>query len=142
VLRQETEETTSNLPNPWQVAMNNFFALLRDLRMKNVETGSERNSTKTGGTNESTGKGRPSLIVLTSEANLINLQRELKTVMNGEFFFWNTAVGSWLTTKRMVDYNTIQKFLTKKNLHFVTFYTKVDKLVKTIIKNFFGSPSV
>jgi hypothetical protein len=33
--------------------MNNFFVPLRDLPMENVETGSEGNSTKTPGTNES-----------------------------------------------------------------------------------------
>jgi hypothetical protein len=30
----------------------------------------------------------------------------------------------------MVDYNATQKFLTEKNLHFSTFYTKADKPVK------------
>jgi hypothetical protein len=46
-------------------------------------------------------------------------------------FFWNTATRTWITTKHMVDYNTIQKFLTKKNLHFI-FYTKAVKPVMSL----------
>jgi hypothetical protein len=42
------------------------------------------------------------------------------------FFFQNSATGTWITTKSVVD-NTIQKFLTEKNLHFFTFYKKADK---------------
>jgi hypothetical protein len=71
--------------------MNNFFVPLRDLPMENAEMGSERNSAETPGTKESAGKGTSSLIVLTLEANLINPQRELKSVINGKFF-WNTAI--------------------------------------------------
>jgi hypothetical protein len=35
----------------------------------------------------------------------------------------------------MVDYNSIQKFHTEKNLHLFTFYTKVHKLVKAVIRH-------
>jgi hypothetical protein len=58
--------------NPRPAAMNNFFAPLRDLPTENAETGSEVNYTKTPGTNESTDKGKPSPIALTSEANLFS----------------------------------------------------------------------
>jgi hypothetical protein len=34
----------------------------------------------------------------------------------------------------MVDYKAIQKFLTEKNLHVFTFYTKADKPVKAVIR--------
>jgi hypothetical protein len=40
--------------NPRPVATNNFFAPRRDLPMENAETGSEGDSKKTSGTNEST----------------------------------------------------------------------------------------
>jgi hypothetical protein len=80
--------------NPWLVAINNFFAPLRDLPMANVETSSKENSNETPGTNESIGKGRPPPIVLTSEANLIGLQRELSSVVSSEFFFTYTAIKS------------------------------------------------
>jgi hypothetical protein len=76
------------------VATNKFFAPLRDLPMENGETGSEENPTKTPGTNESTDKSRPPPTVLTSEANIISLQRELKSVVGGEFFLRDTATGT------------------------------------------------
>jgi hypothetical protein len=100
-------------PNARPVATNNFFAPLRDLPMENADTGSEGNSTERPGTNGSPGKGRTSPVVLTSEANLISLQRELKSVVSGEFLFRNTATGTRITTKSMVDYNAVQKFITE-----------------------------
>jgi hypothetical protein len=122
------------------VATNNFFAALRDLPVENVETGRKGISTKIPGTNESTGKGRSLPIVLTSEAKLISLQRELKSVVRGQFFFWNTATGTRIT-KSMVGYNAVQKFLIEKNVHFFTFYTKADKLVKAVIRHLPGNNS-
>jgi hypothetical protein len=38
--------------------------------------------------------------------------------LSREFFFWNTATGTWTTTKNMY-YNATQKFLTEKDLHFL-----------------------
>jgi hypothetical protein len=73
--------------------MNNFLVAFRDLLTENAERGSEGNSTKTPGTNEITGKGRPPPTVLTSEANLVCLQREVKSVLSEEFFR-NTATGT------------------------------------------------
>jgi hypothetical protein len=108
--------------------------------MENVEMGNEGNCTKTPGTNGSSGQGRPPPIIPTSEANLINLQRQIKSVVRGEFFFFrNTANGTRITTKSMVDYNAIQKFLNEKNLHFFTFYTKADKPVNTITRQLPGN---
>jgi hypothetical protein len=139
VLHKETEE--ANLTIPRLVAMNNFFVPLRDLLLKNAETGSKGNSTKTPGTNEGPGRGRPPPGVLTLEAKLISLQRELKSVVNGQFFFWNTAIGTWITTRSMVDYNTIQKFLTDKSLDFFAFHTKANKPVKANIRHLAGNIS-
>jgi hypothetical protein len=97
------------------VATNNFFAPLR---------------------NDS--KSRPPPIILTSEDDLVS--REIKIVMSGEFF-WNNATGIQVTTKSMVNYNAIQKFLTEKNLHFFIFYTKTVKLVKAVIRHLPGNTS-
>jgi hypothetical protein len=44
------------------------------------------------------GKGKPSPIILTSEASLISLQTELKRVLSWEFFR-STATGTRITTK-------------------------------------------
>jgi hypothetical protein len=62
--------------------------------MENAQADSKGNSIKTARTNERPGKGRPPLIVLPSETNLISLQRELKSVVSG-VFFWNTATETW-----------------------------------------------
>jgi hypothetical protein len=40
-----------------------------------------------------------------------------------------------------MDYNTIQKLPTEKKLHFFTFYSKVDKPVKAIIRHLPGNIS-
>jgi hypothetical protein len=83
--------------------------------------------------------GRPHPIVLTSKANKISLQREL-SVVSGEFFR-NTTNDTLITTKNMVNYNTIQKFLTEENLRFFTFFTKADKPVKAVIRHLLGNTS-
>jgi hypothetical protein len=57
---------------------NNSFMPRRDLNVENAETISERNSTKTPETNENPDKGRPSPIVLTSEAKLVKCDLALK----------------------------------------------------------------
>jgi hypothetical protein len=64
--------------NPRPVAMNKLFAPLRDLPMKNGETYSTGNATKTPETNESMAKLRSLHIVLTSKVKLISLQRKIK----------------------------------------------------------------
>jgi hypothetical protein len=74
------------------------------------------------------------------KANLISSQRELKCVVSREFFC-NTATGTGVTTKSMVDYKAIQKFITEKNLNFITCYTKVYKPVKAVIRHLPGSTS-
>jgi hypothetical protein len=117
------------------MAANNTFAPLRDVFMDNAQTGSERNASKSSGTNESTAKCRPHPIAITSEAELTSLQREIKSVVSGEFLSRNTATGNRITTKSTLDYNATQKFLTEQNLHFSTFYTKTDKLVKAVIRH-------
>jgi hypothetical protein len=52
---------------------------------------------------ENIDKDRPPPVVLTSEANLLSLQKDLKTVVTGKFFFWNTASGTRIATKNMAD---------------------------------------
>jgi hypothetical protein len=86
--------------------------------MENVEPRSVGSCTKLPETKDSLGKGGPPpfVLVLTLEANLISLQRELKCVVKGEFFR--------ITTKIMMNHNVTQKFFTEKNLYFFTFYIK------------------
>jgi hypothetical protein len=55
-------------------------------------------------------KADPAPIVLTSEVNLLSFQRDLKTVVTGEFFR-NTASGIRITSNSMADYKAIQNLL-------------------------------
>jgi hypothetical protein len=61
-----------------QLTKTHFFTPLKGFTTENAETSNEGNSTETPGKSESLGKGRPSPIVLTSEANLISFQRKAK----------------------------------------------------------------
>jgi hypothetical protein len=80
-------------------------------------------------------KGRPPIIVLTSEVNLLSLHEDLKAVVTRKFFLRNTASGTRLTTKSMADYKTIQNLISQKGLPFFTFYTKGEKSVKAVIRH-------
>jgi hypothetical protein len=70
---------------PWPGAASNFSVPLRAVPMEDAEPISGGSSTT------SDVKGRPALIVLTSEANIISLQKELRSIVNGEFFLQSTA---------------------------------------------------
>jgi hypothetical protein len=60
-----------------------------------------------GQSSDNTDKGRPPPIVLTSEANLLSLQKALKTVVTGKFFR-SAASGTRITTKNMADHKATQ----------------------------------
>jgi hypothetical protein len=85
-------------------------------------------------TEDNTDKGRPPPIFLTSEANLLSLQKGLNAVVTGEFFR-NTASGTRITTESMTDYKATQNLLSKKGLPFLTFYTIRDKPVKLVFRS-------
>jgi hypothetical protein len=98
-VHQETEESTSNIPK--HTATNNFFAPLRDLPVANAEMASNGNPLKHLEQMRVCAKGRPPLIIITPKANLISLQRELKSAVSREFFR-NTATGTRITTKSIL----------------------------------------
>jgi hypothetical protein len=89
--------------NPWPMVTNNFFAPLRDFPKKNQNMGSEGNSTKTPKTNDGTGKGSSPPIILTWETKLINLQREIRSVVSG-----GISSGTRITTKSIMECNAMQ----------------------------------
>jgi hypothetical protein len=104
-----------------------------------LQSRAAKETAQTSKTNDSPGKGRPPHIILIWEANLIRLQRKLKSVVKREFFFRNTAARIRITTKRMMDYNTAQILRTEKNIHFFTIYTKADKPDKAVIRHLPGN---
>jgi hypothetical protein len=93
---------------PRPVVTKNFFALLRVIPMEGVEVCGETLSS-----DNNLDKGRPPLIVLTSEASLLRLQKGLKAVVTREFFR-NTASSTRITAKSMADYKAIHNLLNQK----------------------------
>jgi hypothetical protein len=68
---------------------------------------------------------RPPQIVLTSAANLIQLQDQLKGVAKQHFEFRNTRNGTRLVTKDMVDYQAVKTYFERNSLSFFTFFPKI-----------------
>jgi hypothetical protein len=83
------------------VSTKNLFAPLRTINMDTDAPVTESNSTETAATGKS---GRPPPIILTSAANLIQLQNQLKGVAQQSFEFCNTTNGTSVVIKDMVDY--------------------------------------
>jgi hypothetical protein len=56
--------------------------------------------------------GRPHPIVLISTTKLMQLQRDIKNIVTGNFEFRNTSSGTRIVTKEAADFSAIRKFLT------------------------------
>jgi hypothetical protein len=114
------------------VTTKNFFAPLRTAHMNTDAPVTESNSTET----EATGKsGRPPPIILTSAANLIQLQKQLKGVAQQNFEFRNTRNGTRVVTKDMVDCQAVKSSFDKKSLSYYAFYPKAEKPIKAVLRH-------
>jgi hypothetical protein len=81
--------------------------------------------------------GRPPPIVLTSQVNLIQLQRQLKDLLKGKFEFRNTRNGTKVVTKEIVFFfSTIRAHFDSNNFPNFTFYPKSQKPIKAVIQHF------
>jgi hypothetical protein len=78
---------------------------------------------------------RPLPIILTSAANLIQLQKKLKGVARQSFELCNTRSGTRVVTKDKVDYQAVKAQFTEHNLAFFTFSPKSEKPVKEVIRH-------
>jgi hypothetical protein len=79
--------------------------------------------------------GRPPPIVLTSAANLIQLQKQLKKVVSENFEFRSTRNGTRLMTRAMTDCNAVHSDFDKNNLSYFTFVPKSDRPIKAVIRH-------
>jgi hypothetical protein len=89
--KRETMDKSRPLPDYQKlqpVVNKNPFTPLRAVSMDGTEASDE------GQSSDNIDKGRPTPIVLTSEANLLSLQKDLKTVVTGVFLFLNTISGT------------------------------------------------
>jgi hypothetical protein len=117
-----------------EVATKNFFAPLRTAEMDVElipEEGATDEPTREAPTNKA---GRPPPIILTSAVNLIQLQRNVRDIVKGDFEFCNTRSGTRITTKNMEDFSAIRKYLEGKNLSHFTFFHKSEKPIKAVIR--------
>jgi hypothetical protein len=79
--------------------------------------------------------GRPPPIILTSEANLIQLQKQLKNVVKGDFEFRSTRNGTRVVTKGMADFEAVKSHFSNNSLSYYSFVPKSQKPIKAVIRN-------
>jgi hypothetical protein len=132
ISKKEATETSRPLPvyqKPQPVITKNFFAPLRSVPTEGPEVCDERPSSE-----DNLDKGRPPTIFLTSEANLISLQKTWKLLWPGSSSsgILHPVLGSqpkvWQITK---SHRTSEG---KNGLPFFTFYTKWDRPVKAVTR--------
>jgi hypothetical protein len=78
---------------------------------------------------------RPPPIVLTSATNLIQLQKQLKSVVKEDVEFCSTRNGTRVITRGIVDFLAVKFHLEKNNLSYFTFYPKSEKPIKAVIRH-------
>jgi hypothetical protein len=79
--------------------------------------------------------GRSPSIVLTTETNLIILQKQLKELVKGNFEFRNTKNGSRIVTKEMADLSAIISYFDDQKMSYFIFYLKSQKPIKAVIRH-------
>jgi hypothetical protein len=118
-----------------EVPTRNFFAPLRSAEMETGEEAADDASENQEQQATPSVIGRPPPIVLTSEVNLIALQRQLKPLSKGNFEFRTTRNGTKVVTKEMADYSAIRAHFESRNLPHYTFYPKSLKPIKAVIRH-------
>jgi hypothetical protein len=114
---------------PRVVATRNFFAPLRTTGMENDTSNTPQEEAP------SVKKGRPPPIVLTSAVNLIQLQKQLKSVVSWNFEFRNTRNGTRVITRGMADFQAIKTYFDNQNLSYFSFFPKSEKPIKAVIRH-------
>jgi hypothetical protein len=108
-----------------EVPTRNFFTPLRSIEMEadhrdDVEDTTECQQHQVPSSEAS---GLPP-IILTSQVNLIQLQRQLKGILRGRFKFHNTRNGTRVVTVEMADFSAIRSHFESNNLPYFTFFPK------------------
>jgi hypothetical protein len=73
--------------------------------------------------------------VITSTANFIRLQNDLKEHVKGEYEFQNTQNGNRIATKEIANNLAMKSHLEKNNLHYFTFSQNSEKPIKIVISH-------
>jgi hypothetical protein len=72
-------------------------------------------------------------IILTSETNLIQLQKQLKSVVKENFEFRSTQNRTRVITRDVVDFRVVKSHFSNSNLSYYSFYLKSQKPIKAVI---------
>jgi hypothetical protein len=114
------------------VATQNFFIPLRSTEMEADHGDNMDHSTE--GQHEkvpSSQAGRPPPIVLTSRVNLVQLQRQLKVLLKGNFEFHSTRNRTRVVMKEMADLSTIHSHFESNNLPYFHFLSQIPEAYKS-----------
>jgi hypothetical protein len=119
------------VPSPVQVPTRNFFAPLWTAQMDTYAPDAETSTDEASAPSKA---ARPPPIVLTSAANLIQLQKKLKGVARQSFELRNTS-GARVVTKDMVDYQAVKAHFTENNIAYSTFFPKSERPVTAVLRH-------
>jgi hypothetical protein len=122
--RDSTEEAARS-PKKAAVPTKNFFAPLRTTQMDTDASGAESSTEEASAPSKA---ARPPPIILTSSANLIQLQKKLKCVARQSFELRNTCSETRVVTKDMVDYQSFKEYFKQNSLAYFTFFPKSENL--------------
>jgi hypothetical protein len=91
----------------------------------------------TGGVQQepSSQAGRPPPIFLTSGTNLLQLQKKLTGLVEGNLEFRTSRNGTRVVTREMADFSAVKAYFTSENLSLYTFFPKSLKPVKPVIRH-------
>jgi hypothetical protein len=79
--------------------------------------------------------GSPPPIVLTTETNLILLQKQLKELAKGNFEFRNSRNGTRIFTKEIADFSAMKQHFDDQRMSYFIFYPKSQNPVKAVIRH-------
>jgi hypothetical protein len=127
----KTSPTGVSYP-PKTVVTRNFFAPLRVAEMDTESSTTEGSPYEESAVGK---RGRPPPIVLTSATNLIQLQKQLKNVVEDNFEFQTTRNGTRVTTKSLADFQSIKAYFENQRLSYFTFFPKSEKPIKAVIRH-------
>jgi hypothetical protein len=76
---------------------------------------------------------RPPPIVLTTATNLLQLQKDIRVFVKGNFNLRSTRNGTRVVTRETADYSAIGAHFDGRNMSYYTFHPKSDKPINVII---------
>jgi hypothetical protein len=113
-----------------EVATRNFFTPLRMTEMDTDSPSTEASPREETAPGKS---GRPPPTVLTTTTNLIQLQKQLKSVVKEDFEFHSTQDGTKVIMRGMADFQTMKSHFDNNNLSYYSFFLKSPKNRKAVI---------